>query len=326
MAKKKKKKSHGGGAPAPAGTKLPKMAQDIVDMSQGSYAAQPWLVKAQAEYGPKFAAAEAATAGGRAAEESRQIQQNFGATYEALMASEPYREATEGFRQNVASNNRIYGALGAQAEEDLALGGRLSGDEQREASQASRAAWNDRGLVTSGRSAVDEVLARVSMSNARKRERQGFAAQVAAQGTAVTTQNMSVAASQFDPYQRLFGTGGSAVTGTLNSDELFTPYAQPAVDIYAADKNYAAAMAQLASAEKMQKAGFAHDAKMTKLNASYDARTNAANIAAARSASRNSAMTTGAVTGIGVGAMALGAGASIGVAGGAGIAAAAIIM
>jgi hypothetical protein len=303
MAKKKKKKS-GGRAPANPNA-LPKIGQDIVDMSRGSYAAQPWLTKAQAEYGPKFAAAEAQTAGARSAEEGRQVQQNFGAVYEGLMTSEPYREATQGFRDNVASNNRIYGALGAQAEEDLALGGRLSGDEQREASQASRAAWNDRGLVTSGRSAVDEVLARVSMSNARKRERQGFAAQVAAQGTAVATQNMSVAAAQFDPYQRMFGTGGSAVTGTLNSDELFTPYAQPAVDIYAADKNYAAAMAQLASAEKMQKAGFQHDLKMTKLNAGYDANTTAANNAAAKSAAKSQAVGAAVGAGVGVAAAAI---------------------
>lgn len=298
--KKKKKKSGGGGAPA-SSTNLPKMAQDVVDISRGAYAAQPWLLKAQQEFGGKFGAAEAMAAGERSAEEAAQIQKNWGATEAALMESAPYREAAENFRATTQASGRMFGALAADAEEGLALGGQLSGDEQREASQASRAAWNDRGLVTSGRSAVDEVLARVSMSNARKRERQAFAGQVAAQGTALSTQQMSVAASQFDPYQRMFGTGGSAVTGTLGSDQLFTPYAGPAVDIYSADKNYAASMAQLASAEKMQKMGFKHDEKMTKLNAKYDARTSAANNAAARSAARTG--TTNAAIGAG-GAMA----------------------
>lgn len=222
MAKKKKKKSHGRPAPANPNA-LPKIAQDVVDISRGAYGAQPWLVKAQAEYGPKFAQAEAQTAGARSAEESAQVQKNFGATFDALMKSEPYKAATDNFMASTESSGRMYGALAQQAEEDLALGGQLTGDEQREASQASRAGWNDRGLATSGRSAVDEVLARVSMSNARKRERQAFAGQVAAQGSALSTQQMAVAASQFDPYQRMFGTGGSQVSGTLGSDQLFTP-------------------------------------------------------------------------------------------------------
>ena len=276
-------------------------------MSRGAYEAQPWLVKAQETYGPKQAAAEALTAGARKGAESAQVTAQYPAYYKALTESSPeYGQAAAGFRDRMASSDRLYGQLEAQAADELALGGQLTGDEQREASQAARSAWNDRGLATSGRSAVDEVLARVGMSNARKAERRGFAAQTAAQGTALATQNMSVAASQFDPYMRMFGEGGSQVTGTLGTDELFTPYATPAVDIYQSDKSYGAAMASLASAEKMQKLGFKQDDKMTKMNAKYSMQIADRNAQAAQAASR-----TG-LFGSGIGALGtLGAGAMI---------------
>lgn len=298
----KKKKSAPRPAPRapgqPGTTPLPKMAQDVVDLSRGAYAAQPWLIKAQTEFGPKQAAAEALTAGARKGAETAQVTAQYPAYYKALIESSPeYGQAAAGFRQRMASSDRLYGQLEAQAADELALGGQLTGDEQREASQAARAAWNDRGLATSGRSAVDEVLARVGMSNARKAERRAFAAQTAAQGTALATQNMSVAASQFDPYMRLFGEGGSQVSGTLGTDDLFTPYATPAVDIYQSDKSYAASMAGLASAEKMQKMGFKHDTAMTKLNAKYSADIAAGNNAAARSAANSS------ILGAGIGAV-----------------------
>lgn len=288
--------------------KLPKMAQDIVNLSQGSYYAQDWLVRAQQEYGPKQAAAEAATAGARSEAESGQVRSKYAGYRDALLQSSPeYKAAAEGFQARTGAANRIYGMLDQQAADELALGGALSGDEQREVSQASRGAWSDRGLATSGRAAIDEVLSRVSASNARKRERQAFAAQTAAQGSALATNNMSVAAAQFDPYQRLFGQGGSQVTGTLGTDQLFTPYANPAVDIYQTDKNYSAAMAQIASAEHMQKLGFKHDMKMTDINARYSMQIADRNAAAAKSAARTS------LWGSGLGALGtLGAGAMIG--------------
>lgn len=299
MAKKKKKKSSGGGgAPAGASSALPKITQDVVNISRGAYEAQPWLVKAQAEYGPKQAAAEAATAGARSAAEADQVRKSYGGFYDALMQSGEYKQATRQFNDRMASSNRIFGELDRQAADELALGGQLTGDEQREVGQASRAAWSDRGLATSGRSAVDEVLNRVAASNARKDARRQFAASTAAQGTAVATQNMNVAAAQFDPFQRMFGTGGSQASGTLQTDKMFTPYAAPAVDIYQSDKNYAASMAQLAAAEEMQKAGFKHDLTMTKLNAKYAQNIAETNASAARSAG-NSSMWGGILGGVG---------------------------
>lgn len=70
----------------------------------------------------------------------------------------------------------LYGQLERQASEDLALGGQLSNDEIRESAQGARAAWQARGLGTSAPASFQEVLNRVQFSNARKAERQTFAA------------------------------------------------------------------------------------------------------------------------------------------------------
>jgi hypothetical protein len=282
---------------------LSKSAQQVVDIARGAYEAQPWLVKAQDEFGPKQAAAEAATAAARASGEAAGVASGYQSYYNSLMSSGEYKQAAGQFSDRMASSNKIFGMLDKQAADELALGGQLTGDEQREVGQATRAAWSDRGLATSGRSAIDEVLNRVAASNARKDARRAFAGQTAAQGTAIATQNMNVAASQFDPYQRMYGTGGSDVTGTLGTDQLFSTYAGPMTDIYGADKSYAAAMAQIGSAEKMQKLGFKNDLAMTKLNAGYAQNIANTNASAARSAGTQGmwgSIIGGGLTGLGI--------------------------
>lgn len=68
--------------------------------------------------------------------------------------------------------------LERQAEADLALGGRLSDQEERAAIQASRAALSDRGMLMSTPAAVAEVLARDAASRERMDARRSFAAGV----------------------------------------------------------------------------------------------------------------------------------------------------
>jgi len=73
----------------------------------------------------------------------------------------------------------LFSQLESQAAGDLALGGQLSADEVRQATQGERAAWASRGLVRSAPAAFSEVLNRIQFSNQRKAERRGFATQVA---------------------------------------------------------------------------------------------------------------------------------------------------
>lgn len=79
--------------------------------------------------------------------------------------------------------------LEQQAAADLALGGALSAEESRIASQAARQGWADRGLMASNPALVDEALNRVQLSRARQNERRGFAAQVMQLANAENAQN-----------------------------------------------------------------------------------------------------------------------------------------
>jgi hypothetical protein len=62
-------------------------------------------------------------------------------------------------------------------ERELALGRSLSPEQEREAQQATRAAFAARGLGTSIGSATAEVMNRDAMASNRERERQAFASQ-----------------------------------------------------------------------------------------------------------------------------------------------------
>lgn len=76
----------------------------------------------------------------------------------------------------------LYGQLEQQAGDELALGGQLSADEVRQATQGARAAYQARGLGMSAPSAFAEVLGRITLSNQRKGERRQFAMGVAELG------------------------------------------------------------------------------------------------------------------------------------------------
>ncbi len=72
----------------------------------------------------------------------------------------------------------IQGSLENQARSDLALGGALSAEEQRNAQQAAREAGASRGLINSNSTVAAEILNRDAASRARQNERRGFAAAV----------------------------------------------------------------------------------------------------------------------------------------------------
>jgi hypothetical protein len=93
------------------------------------------------------------------------------------------------FDAMTAGPSAIRSELDAQAQSDLALGGALSPEEQRMATQAARQGWADRGLMGSNQAVVQEALNRDSLSRQRQAERRGFASAVLNQGMAEDAQN-----------------------------------------------------------------------------------------------------------------------------------------
>jgi hypothetical protein len=81
-------------------------------------------------------------------------------------------------RLGTGGAGRLYGMLEEQAAGDLSLGGGLNPDEVRAATQGARAGFSARGLSGGPQSVLAEVLGRATLANARRRERQGFAAEV----------------------------------------------------------------------------------------------------------------------------------------------------
>lgn len=95
----------------------------------------------------------------------------------------PYSEAAGTAATGIISRltggpGKLYGQLESQASDELAMGGGLNADEIRAATQGARAGFSARGLTSGPQSVLAEVLSRATYANARRRERQGFAASV----------------------------------------------------------------------------------------------------------------------------------------------------
>lgn len=97
------------------------------------------------------------------------------------------------FDAMAAGPSAIRNELTQQAQSDLALGGALSPEEERMATQAARQGWADRGLMNSNPAVVQEALNRDSLARQRQAERRGFASAVLNQGMAEDAQNRAFA-------------------------------------------------------------------------------------------------------------------------------------
>ena len=99
-----------------------------------------------------------------------QLQSGLGAIDQGLVQS--YMDQIPG-AQDIAEQ------LTQQASEDLALGGQLSPEEIRQATQAAREAYAARGTALGNQAIGAEIMARSELSDQRLRERQATAAQAA---------------------------------------------------------------------------------------------------------------------------------------------------
>lgn len=276
------------------------VGKQVAEISSGVVAAQPYLLEAQ-KWQPRMAEAEALSAGSRATAEAAQVDQRWGGIYEGLRGSAGYGTALRDWEARQQAGADLYGQLERSAIADLARGGRLDAWQQREASQAARAAFQDRGLATGSSAALAEVLNRANFSEARKRERQAYAAQLAGNAQGWAAGNMQVAASQFDPYQRMYGKGGSAMSGTLSSADEFETYGNIGANLYATQTQAQVAREQMAMQEDMFKQQMAYDKWATIYNAAAGRAIGDQNAAAARRAG-HMALAGSAIGAVGVAA------------------------
>lgn len=282
----KKTKKKGSGVPQRS---VLQEGRDALQLMQES---APQLLALQQDFGPQYAQAEAATSVARAKAERDGVQQMGTSIRDAVVASSPeIAAATDQMQRQLANQgpSDIETELRRQAMQDLSLGGSLSADEVRQVTQGSRAAWSSRGLGMSQPGAVEEVMSRSAASDARRAQRQQFAAGVdtgtqqrQASDRAFTLNAGQAAVGMFDPYTRMYGRGGgSAQTGQYSGPQEFQPYLGAAGNVGAGNQEVASAAALAKQSQDFQKWSLQQQLAAQKdsfaMNASLDARNNASN-------------------------------------------------
>ena len=253
------------GAPAPTTTSAAKRPIDSKKKSKTEAAPQIDLLRAGREalqlqreavpqqlalaqqYDGQFAANEVGTANARAAAEMAGIAGRGAEFNRGLRAASPEIDAaTRGVERNLSElgPTDIEREQQRQALEDLRLGGQLSAEEGRSANQAARAAFSARGISRGNPAALAEVLNREQYSNARRDQRRTYASAVDGQSVNRRATDASIAnnaqntlGSFYDPQQRLYGRGGSAVSGQVAGPQQGMPYLQTAAQLSTANLN-----------------------------------------------------------------------------------------
>lgn len=195
--------------------------------------AYPRLLALNERFGSAFARNEVDTASARSAAEAGAIRAQYPEFRDAMLDSPEVARANTALqgRFDELGASGIEQEMGRQALDELKLGGALTPEEQRAAAQSARAAFSARGLATGSPAAVAEVLARDSYGRTRQTERRAFAAGVDTQRTARKTADAASANNLFntstsfwDPQARLFGRGGSQVSGQVSGPSTFNPF------------------------------------------------------------------------------------------------------
>ena len=171
---------------------------------------------------PQYRAMEAADIAALRQEELKQLGQ-FAPQY------------VQTFRQAAGTEGLLSG-LKSQAEQQLAAGTELTPEETRQAQQASRAAFANRGLGLTNRAVGAEILNQYGLGQQRLQQRQSLAGQVA-------SQLESSGMPQY--YQTMMGLTG--VSDQYSGTGFFNPESQMAMDI-SAQKSQGKAAASAANA------------------------------------------------------------------------------
>jgi hypothetical protein len=264
--------------------------------------AYPAFLDLKTQYDPQFAKTEVATANARAQGQAAGLDQ-FGRQYrDSLLAASPEiskANAAMSAQLDTLGPSPLERTLTSQASDELSRGGALTPEEQRQANQGARAAWSARGLAGGGQAAVGEALNRVQYSDARLAQRREFASGIEAQTQARRSQDRAFANNSFntlgaffDPYQRMYGTGGSQVSGQVEGANAYQPYLKAAGDVAAGNQATALGMKQLSEQQSEFEQTLAEDTRRFGINRA-DTNSNA------------SANNRASMTGAGIGAAAV---------------------
>lgn len=295
-----------GGEEAPQ-INLLQMGREALQLQRESY---PQQLELQRQYGPDFARAETANATARAQAEQAAIgQYGRGFNQTLLGASPEIRQANDAIGRNLAElgPSALEQEAQRQALADLRLGGTLSAEDQRAAAQQARAGFAARGLGRGNTAAVAEVLNRQSFSDARRDQRRGYASAVDSGATARRSADASIAnnafntrAAFFDPQMRMFGRGGSAVSGQVQGPGQFQPYLNTAAQISTANLSAADAF----QARQQEQYQFGVNREDSYYFSEQNLQNSNANAAAQRKASTTNAAIGAAGSAIGLAALA----------------------
>jgi hypothetical protein len=286
---------------------LLRMGRDALALQRESY---PQQLQLQQEYGPQFAAADVATANARASGEMSGISANGANFGRALRAGSPeIDQATGAITSNLSQlgPSDIEREQQRQALADLRLGGTLSAEESRTANQSARAAFAARGIGRGQTAAIGEVMNREQYANSRRDQRRAYASAVDGQATnrrstdaAIGNNAMNTLGSFYDPQMRLYGRGGSAVSGQVQGPNAGSPYLQTAGQVATANLNAQDAF----QARKQEQYQFGVNREDSYYFSEQNLANGNANAAAARKASTTNAAIGAGGTALGLAALA----------------------
>ncbi len=279
--------------------------RDAIQLMREAY---PALYETQSQWNPKFAELEARTGADRSRAETAAVTASGTTIRDAIRGASPEIAASgDALLAGIkgVGPSAIESELNTQALTELQKGGELSDDEIRNVTQGSRAASSARGLGMGNAAAISEVMSRASMGEARKADRRNFAAGVDANTQQRRASDNSyvlnagqAAMRDYDPYQRIYGRGGSQATGSVSGPTQFGNYLEASSSV--GQGNQASRMDAMRMGEERYQFDINRKdtAKYTALN--QDA-TNA-NAAAQRSANKSAGVTS-AVSGVATAAL-----------------------
>lgn len=211
--------------------------------------AYPRLLALTREHGPEFAAAEAQNSIARNRAESDGIRQQYGDFREATLDASPelaLANESIGDRFRELGASPIERELQTQALDELRLGDQLSPEDTRLAIQTARAGASARGLARSAATLASEVLTRQRFGDRREAERRQFAGGVDQLSTARRGADATIAnnlsntqRAYWDPQNRLYGAGGSAVSGQVNPSAPLIPFLSASQDVASSNQEAA---------------------------------------------------------------------------------------
>ncbi len=212
--------------------------RDAIQLMREAY---PALYETQSQWNPKFAELEARTGADRSRAETAAVTASGTSIRDAIRGASPEIAASgDALLAGIkgVGPSAIESELGNQALTELRKGGELSDDEIRQVTQGSRAASSARGLGMGNAAAISEVMSRAGAAEGRKADRRNFAAGVDANAQQRRASDNSyvlnagqAAMRDYDPYQRIYGRGGSQATGSVSGPSQFGNYLEASSNV-----------------------------------------------------------------------------------------------